>query len=399
MAAAASGLAPETAATYQLTHDRLRVPGAVPVGPDETPYRLLTTDGVSTFEAAGHRFLQVEPEALTLLTREAMRDIAHLLRPGHLAQLAAILDDPEASANDRFVALELLKNANIAAGGVLPVVPGHRHRHRQGQEGPVRRHRRRRRGGHRPRHLRDLPARPTCATRRWRRSTCTRRSTPAPTCPAEIKISAVDGDAYKFLFMAKGGGSANKSYLFQETKALLNPASLLQFLDEKIRTLGTAACPPYHLAIVIGGTSAEIALEDGQAGVGPLPRHAPARPATSSAAASATSSSRPQVLELTQRTGIGAQFGGKYFCHDVRVIRLPRHGASLPGRPSPCRARPTARRWARSPPTASSSSSSRPTRPGTCPRPPTTDLERRGRAHRPQPPDERDPRRAVAATR
>ena len=300
----------------------------LPLGKDETPYRLLSKDHVSTFEAGGRTFLQVEPEALTLLTREAMRDIAHLLRPGHLQQLANILEDPEASSNDRFVALELLKNANIAAGGVLPscqdtgtaIVMG-----KKGQYVIT--------GGN------DEEAISRGVFDTYRTSNL-RYSQMAPldmykevntgnNLPAQIELYATDGDAYKFLFMAKGGGSANKSYLYQETKALLNPQSLLNFVDAKIRSLGTAACPPYHLAIVIGGTSAEYALKTA--------KYASAR-YLDSLPTEGNNLGRgfrdvgleQEILKLTQRTGIGAQFGGKYFCHDVRVIRLPRHGASCP---------------------------------------------------------------------
>jgi len=301
----------------------------LPIGPDETPYRLLTTDGVSTFEANGHRFLQVEPEALTLLTATAMRDIAHLLRPAHLQQLANILGDPEASANDRFVATELLQNANIAAGGVLPgcqdtgtaLVKG-----KKGQYVITT-------GGNDERAI----ARGIFDTYQ---ASNLRYSQMAPlnmwdevntksNLPAEIKISAIDGDAYKFMFMAKGGGSANKSYLFQETKALLNPASLMKFLGEKLRSLGTAACPPYHLAVVIGGTSAEFAVETAKLA---STKYLDALPTEGSILGNGFRDIEleAEVLKLTQSFGIGAQFGGKYFCHDVRVIRLPRHGASCP---------------------------------------------------------------------
>ena len=300
----------------------------LPLGADDTPYRLLTTDGVSTFEAGGERFLRVDPAAITLLTRQAMRDIAHQLRPGHLAQLSSILDDPEASANDRFVALELLKNASIAAGGVLPscqdtgtaIVKG-----KKGQYVVT--------GGgdeaaialgifetYRDANLRYSQMAPLTMWDEVNTKT---------NLPAEIKISAVDGEAYKFLFMAKGGGSANKSYLYQETKALLNPTSLLAFLDEKLRTLGTAACPPYHLAVVIGGTSAELAVETAKLA---STKYLDTLPTTGNADGRGFRDLEleQQVLRLTQDFGIGAQFGGKYFCHDVRVIRLPRHGASCP---------------------------------------------------------------------
>ncbi len=301
----------------------------LPKGPDTTTeYRLLTTDHVSTVTLGHRRFLQVDPEALRLLTREAMRDIAHLLRPGHLAQLAAILDDPEASANDRFVATELLRNANIAAGGVLPgcqdtgtaVVVGHK--------------------GERV--LTDADDERAIAhgvfdtyqTSNLRYSqlaplTMFEERNTGNNLPAQIEIYAGPGDEYSFLFMAKGGGSANKSYLFQETKALLNPDSLTRFLDEKLRTLGTAACPPYHLAVVIGGTSAEYTLR--------VAKYASARyldtlPAEGSETGHAYRDREweSRILELTRNFGIGAQFGGKYFCHDVRVVRLPRHGASCP---------------------------------------------------------------------
>ena len=300
----------------------------LPLGADETPYRLLTRDHVSTVEAGGMRFLKVEAEGLALLTREAMREIAHFLRPGHLAQLRAILDDPEASPNDRFVALDLLRNANISAGGVLPmcqdtgtaVVMGKKGQYvltGGGDEAAIAR-------GvfdtYRTSNLRYSQLAPLDMYR---------EKNTGNNLPAQIELFAADGDAYKFLFMAKGGGSANKSYLYQETKALLNPQSLLAFVDEKIRSLGTAACPPYHLAVVIGGTSAEYTLKvaklasarylDGLPGEGnELGRGFRDR------------ALEAEILAVAQRTGIGAQFGGKYFCHDVRVIRLPRHGASCP---------------------------------------------------------------------
>jgi fumarate hydratase class I len=300
----------------------------LPLGADETPYRLLTAEGVSTFEAAGHRFLKVEPELLTLLTGEAMRDIAHLLRPDHLAQLAAILDDPEASDNDRFVALELLKNANIAAGGVLPSCQDTGTAVVKGSKG----------------HLVFTGAGDAEAIARGvyetYRTANLRYSMMAPlstwdevntgtNLPAEIKISAVDGDTYKFLFMAKGGGSANKSFLFQETKALLQPATLLAWLDERLRSLGTAACPPYHLALVIGGTSGENTLETAKLASAHYLDHLPTV-GNDGGHALRDPALEADILELTRHFGIGAQFGGKYFCHDVRVIRLPRHGASCP---------------------------------------------------------------------
>jgi fumarate hydratase, class I len=305
----------------------------LPLGPDETPYRLLTTEGVSTVEAAGRTFLQVEPEALTLLTREAFRDIAHLLRPGHLAQLRAILQDPEASDNDRFVALDLLQNANIAAGGVLPMCQDTGTAIVMGKKGElvltggpgndVSDEEAISRGVYETYDTSNLRFSQMAPLTTWdERNTGTN-------LPAQIEIYATPGDAYKLLFMAKGGGSANKSYLFQETKALLNRSSLLRWLDEKLRTLGTAACPPYHLAVVIGGTSAEHALKTA--------KYASARYLDSLPTAGSELGHgfrdlelEADVLALTQGFGIGAQFGGKYFCHDVRVVRLPRHGASCP---------------------------------------------------------------------
>lgn len=300
----------------------------LPLGEDTTPYRLVTDEGVSTFEAGGRRFLQVEPEAMTLLAREAMRDIAHLLRPGHLAQVAKILDDPEASPNDRFVALDLLKNANIAAGGVLPmcqdtgtaIVMGKRGQHVLTD-------------GRDEEHL-SLGIRNAYTELNLRYSqmaplTMWDEKNTGNNLPAQVELYATAGEAYKFLFMAKGGGSANKSYLYQETKAILNPAAMLRFLDGKIRSLGTAACPPYHLAVVIGGTSAEFALKTAKYASA---RYLDTLPTTGSPLGNGFRDVEleAEILKLTQDMGIGAQFGGKYFCHDVRVIRLPRHGASLP---------------------------------------------------------------------
>ncbi len=294
----------------------------------DTPYRKLTADHVSTFEARGERFLAVEPAALTLLTREAMRDIAHLLRPGHLGQLRKILDDPEASQNDRFVALELLKNANIAAGGILPgcqdtgtaIVMG-----KKGQlvfTG----------GGDEAAIARGVFD--TYETSNLRYSQVApldmfEETNTGNNLPAQIEIYATDSDEYHFLFMAKGGGSANKSLLFQETKALLNPTALAAFLDAKLRSLGTAACPPYHVAIVIGGTSAEYALKTAKLASA---RYLDDLPSEGNKLGRAFRDREweQRVLEISRNTGIGAQFGGKYFCHDARVIRLPRHGASCP---------------------------------------------------------------------
>lgn len=300
----------------------------LPLGADETPYRLLTTEGVSTFTAGDETFLRVDPAVLTLLTREAMHDIAHLLRPGHLAQLAKILDDPEASANDRFVALDLLQNANIAASGVLPmcqdtgtaIVKGKRGQYvvtGGGDEAAI------------ARGIYDAYTQLNLRYSQMAPLTMWEEVNTKTNLPAEIKIGAIDGDAYKFLFMAKGGGSANKSYLYQETKAVLNPQALLRFLDEKLRTLGTSACPPYHLAVVIGGTSAETALETAKLASA---RYLDTLPTSGNELGRGFRDLEfeAEVLKLSQAFGIGAQFGGKYFCHDVRVIRLPRHGASCP---------------------------------------------------------------------
>ncbi len=300
----------------------------LPLGHDGTPFRLLTKDFVSTFEAQGKTFLKVEPEALTLLAKEAMHDIAHLLRPGHLAQLQNILQDPEASNNDKFVALDLLKNASISAGGVLPMCQDTGTAIIKGKKGQFVFT-----GGGDESAL-ALGVYKTYTGTNLRYSqlaplTMFEEKNTGSNLPAEIEIAAVDGDAYKFLFMAKGGGSANKSYLFQETKALLNHASLLKWLDEKLRSLGTAACPPYHLALVVGGTSAEYALKTAKLASA---RFLDTLPTTGSMAGHAFRDVEleGEVHRLTQRLGIGAQFGGKYFCHDVRVIRLPRHGASCP---------------------------------------------------------------------
>src|SRR5450631_4295830 len=300
----------------------------LPIGADDTPYRLLTSDYVSTFEAGGRRFLQVDPEALTLLASRAMFDIAHLLRPGHLAQLRAILDDPEASPNDVFVATELLKNACIAAGGILPSCQDTGTAIVKGKKGELVVTG----GGDREAISRGIFRTYNEDNLRYSQLapiTVYEERNTGTNLPAEIEIEAVDGDAYKLLFMAKGGGSANKSLLFQETKALLNPSSLSTWLDDKLRTLGTAACPPYHLALVIGGTSAEFALKTAKLASA---RYLDSLPTTGNELGRGFRDveTEQQVLKLTQEFGIGAQFGGKYFCHDVRVIRLPRHGASCP---------------------------------------------------------------------
>jgi fumarate hydratase class I len=299
-----------------------------PLGHDDTEYRLVTTEGVSTFDTPEGTFLKVEPEAITRLTSEAMRDIAHLLRSGHLQQLRNILDDPEASDNDRFVALDLLKNASISAGGVLPMCQDTGTAIVKGKKGQFVFTG----GGDEEAIARGVYDTYLTSNLRYSQMapvTMYDEVNTGNNLPAEIKISAIDGDAYKFLFMAKGGGSANKSYLFQETKALLNEKSLLPWLFEKMKTLGTAACPPYHLAVVIGGTSAELAVETAKLASA---RYLDSLPTQGSKLGHAFRDLdlEAKVLKLAQDTGIGAQFGGKYFCHDVRIIRLPRHGASCP---------------------------------------------------------------------
>ena len=300
----------------------------LPMGEDTTPYRLVTSEGVSTFEADGRTFLKVEPEALRKLAEEAVHDIHHYLPPAHLAQLRRIIDDPEASGNDKFVALDLLKNANIAAAGVLPmcqdtgtaIVMGKR-----GQNVLTA-------GGDEEALSRGIyDAYKNLNLRYSQRAPLTmwEEKNTGSNLPAQIELYATDGGAYKFLFMAKGGGSANKSYLFQETRALLNPASLTAFLDEKLRALGTAACPPYHLAVVIGGTSAEFAVETAKLA---STRYLDGLPTEGGDAGHGLRDVEleAEILAQVQAFGIGAQFGGKYFCHDVRVVRLPRHGASCP---------------------------------------------------------------------
>ncbi|MGO0577774.1 fumarate hydratase [Ornithinimicrobium panacihumi] len=305
----------------------------LPLGEDQTPYRLVTTEGVSTVEGPdGRTFLQVEPAALRLLSETAMHDIAHYLRPGHLQQLRNILDDPEASNNDKFVALDLLKNANIAAGGVLPmcqdtgtaIVMGKRGQHvlTQGDDEEAL-----------SRGIFDAYTTLNLRYSQMAPLTTWEEKNTGSNLPAQVELYADTAPghetAYKFLFMAKGGGSANKSFLYQETKAILNPERLMSFLDEKLRSLGTAACPPYHLAIVIGGTSAEFALKTAKYASA---RYLDSLPTEGTMAGHAIRDPEleAQVHQLTRDFGIGAQFGGKYFCHDVRVIRLPRHGASLP---------------------------------------------------------------------
>src|SRR6204780_2435487 len=288
----------------------------LPLGEDTTEYRQLTVDGISARSAFGRDFIEVEPDVLALLTETAMRDIAHLLPPGPLPQLRAILDDPEASRNDRYVARDLLKNACIAAGGGLPmcqdtgtaIVMGKRGQHVLTP------------GGDEEHIARGVYDAYTTLNLRYSQMAplpMGEEKNTGSNLPAQIELYATDGNAYKFLFMAKGGGSANKSFLYQQTKAVLNPDRLLEFLEEKIRSLGTSACPPYHLAIVIGGTSAEFALKTAKYASA---RYLDSLPKEGSVLGHGFRDLEleQQVLELTRRIGIGAQFGGKYFCHDAR---------------------------------------------------------------------------------
>ena len=302
----------------------------LPLGPDDTEYRQLPIDGIGTVEAAGRTFLHLEPRVLTELTREAIKDIQHLLRPSHLAQLRAIVDDPESSANDRFVAMDLLRNACVSAGGVLPmcqdtgtaIVIGKKSEGvltGGGDEAAISR------GvfdAYQELNLRYSQLAPVTF---WdERNTGTN-------LPAQIELYAAGGaePKYELLFLAKGGGSANKTFLYQQTRAVLNPTRLARFLEEKLRALGTAACPPYHLAVVVGGTSAEYNLKVAKLASA---RYLDTLPLSGSPSGHGFRDLEleAQVLDMTRQFGIGAQFGGKYFCHDVRVIRLPRHGASMP---------------------------------------------------------------------
>ena len=321
-----------------MTDAEFRYSDLLPTGKDDTPYRLITTDGVSTVDVDGQTFLKVDPAVIQRLTAEAMHDISHYLRPAHLTQLRKIIDDPESSGNDRFVALDLLKNVNISAGGVLPmcqdtgtaIVMGKK------SEGVLT-------GADDAewisRGVYDAYTKLNLRYSQLAPLTTYEEKNTGTNLPAQIELystpvstSSTTGKSspeYKFLFMAKGGGSANKSFLFQETKAVLNPKRLLEFLDEKIRSLGTAACPPYHLAVVIGGTSAEFALKTAKYASAHYLDNLPTE-GSMSAHGFRDIELEEEVFKLTQSFGIGAQFGGKYFCHDVRVVRLPRHGASCP---------------------------------------------------------------------
>ena len=306
----------------------MSIASSCPLGEDSTPYRLLTSDHVSSGTFEGRDILKVDTEGLILLADQAIRDSSHLLRPEHLAQLRKILDDPEASDNDRFVAMEMLKNANISAGGILPmcqdtgtiIVTGKKG-NRVWTEG-------------------DDESALSQGTMNAFLSTNLRYSQQAPldmftesntrtNLPAQIEIYADRGDEYKLMFMTKGGGSANKSLLFQETRALLNENRFLEFVDEKLRILGTAACPPYHLAIVVGGTSAEYTLKTAKLASARFLDTLPTE-GNEYGQAFRDLDMEARVLKMSQEIGIGAQFGGKYFCHDVRVVRMPRHGASCP---------------------------------------------------------------------
>ena len=303
----------------------------LPLGDDTTQYRFIGKEGVSVVKLGDREFLQVEPEAIAKLTETAIHDINHYLRPDHLQQLANIMKDPEASANDRFVALDLLKNANIAAGGVLPMCQDTGTALVMGKKGQfvlttskdevaV------------AQGVYDAYTKLNLRYSQMAPVTTWEEKNTGNNLPAQIEIYADSEhqDEYNFLFIAKGGGSANKSYLYQETKAVLNPASFINWLDEKLRSLGTAACPPYHLAIVIGGTSAEHTLKTSKLASTHYLDNLPTTGDAATGRGFRDLELEQQVLELTRTLGIGAQFGGKYFCHDVRVVRLPRHGASLP---------------------------------------------------------------------
>ena len=303
----------------------------LPIGADKTKYRNIGKNGVSVIKLGDKEFLQVSPDALTLLTETAIHDISHYLRAEHLQQLANILKDPEASPNDRFVALDLLKNANISAGGILPMCQDTGTALVMGKKGQyvlttskdevaI------------SQGIYDAFTKLNLRYSQMAPVTTWEEKNTGNNLPAQIEIYADTDrqDEYNFIFIAKGGGSANKSFLYQETKAVLNPASFMTWLDEKLRSIGTAACPPYHLAIVIGGTSAEHTVKTAKLA---STKYLDSLPTSGDAATGhgfRDIELEKQVLELTRTLGIGAQFGGKYFCHDVRVVRLPRHGASLP---------------------------------------------------------------------
>ena len=296
---------------------------------DPTPYRLLSSDHVKIAKGPdGKDFLQVEPEALTLLSKQAMIDVAHLLRPAHLQQLSSILKDKEASENDKFVALELLKNANVAAGMVLPscqdtgtgvcIAKRGSHVLTDGDD-----------EAHISKGIYDAYTQTNLRYSQVAPQDMFKESNTKTNLPAQIDLYATKGDTYKFLYMAKGGGSANKTFLFQQTKALLNEKSLMAFVEEKVKTLGTAACPPYHIALVIGGLSADQTLKTVKLA---STKYLDQLPTSGNELGRAFRDLEweERIHQLCRDMGIGAQFGGKYFCHDVRVVRLPRHGASCP---------------------------------------------------------------------
>ena len=303
----------------------------LPIGPDKTEYRLISNEGVSTFTADGRQFLKVSKDAISNLTQVAMHDISHYLRSEHLEQLANILKDPESSPNDRFVATDLLKNANISAGGILPmcqdtgtaIVMGKKGQQvltEEKDEISI------------SRGVYDAFTKLNLRYSQLAPVTTWEEKNTGNNLPAQIEIySDTDHpDEYNFLFIAKGGGSANKSFLYQETKAVLNPTSFMNWLDEKLRSLGTSACPPYHLVVVIGGTSAEYTVKAAKLASTKYLDSLPTKGDAKTGHGFRDLELEKEILKLTQNIGIGAQFGGKYFCHDVRVVRLPRHGASLP---------------------------------------------------------------------
>jgi fumarate hydratase class I len=298
------------------------------LGTDKTPYRQLATDGVSVVTVDGREFLQVDPDVLREVSRQAFDDIAHLLRPAHLGQLRKVVDDPESSSNDKFVAMELLRNANIAAGRVLPgcqdtgtaIVMGHKGERvlTDGDDAEAISH-----GVFDAYELRNLRYSQLAPLDMY-----VEKNT-GSNLPAQVEIYAEPGDEYELLFIAKGGGSANKTFLYQETKALLNPASLLAFVEAQLKTIGTSACPPYHLALVVGGTSAELTLKTVKLASTKYLDRLPTS-GNEQGRAFRDLEMEQQVLRIAEQIGVGAQFGGKYFAHDARVIRLPRHGASCP---------------------------------------------------------------------
>ena len=303
----------------------------LPIGEDKTEYRLLSSEGISTFTAEGREFLKVSPDAISNLTQVAIHDISHYLRAEHLQQLANILKDPESSPNDRFVAIDLLKNANISAGGILPmcqdtgtaIVMGKKGQQvltEEKDEISI------------SKGVYDAFTKLNLRYSQLAPVTTWEEKNTGNNLPAQIEIYSDTDHAneYNFLFIAKGGGSANKSFLYQETKAVLNPTSFMSWLDEKLRSLGTSACPPYHLVVVIGGTSAEYTVKTAKLASTKYLDSLPTKGDAKTGHGFRDLELEKEILKLTQNIGIGAQFGGKYFCHDVRVVRLPRHGASLP---------------------------------------------------------------------